>query len=247
MITCSSCSHQNPDGATHCENCYTPLPVVTTINCPNCGAPVQSDASFCGHCGFNLQSVKQPESMSESPESISNPDLEEMVGAKPLPELELESLDPILDPISEEIAEPIVGEEFVAVPDELTEINTPSAIPAPNTKTQLQQISASLLHVQTNVVIEIPHNLSVVHIGKPNSMIPPDIDVSGFPDSDIVSRVHGDVRFEGDAFYFEDTGSSNGTYINNTPLAVGNRHRLRAGDRISLGKGDKVSFVFQVS
>ena len=89
--------------------------------------------------------------------------------------------------------------------------------------------------------------LQVIHIGKPNNMIPPDIDVSGFPDSDIVSRVHGDIRYEGNAFYFEDTGSSNGTYINNIPLASGNRHRLQTGDRISLGKGDKVSFVFQES
>jgi pSer/pThr/pTyr-binding forkhead associated (FHA) protein len=78
-------------------------------------------------------------------------------------------------------------------------------------------------------------------------VIPPDIDVSGFPDSDIVSRIHADIRAEGGSFYFEDTGSSNGTYINNLPLPAGNRHKLRAGDRISLGKGDKVSFVFQVS
>jgi len=123
-------------------------------------------------------------------------------------------------------------------------VNTP--IPS-NVKTQLQQFSASLLHVQTNLAIEIPSHLPVVHIGKPNTVIPPDIDVSGFPDSDIVSRIHADIRAEGGAFYFEDTGSSNGTYVNNLPLSAGNRHKLRAGDRISLGKGDKVSFVFQLS
>ncbi|MDX2256716.1 MAG: FHA domain-containing protein [Pseudanabaenaceae cyanobacterium bins.39] len=113
-------------------------------------------------------------------------------------------------------------------------------------KTQLQQVSASLLHVQTNLELEIPVSLPVVHIGKPNNVIPPDIDVSGFPDSDIVSRIHADIRIEGGYFYFEDTGSSNGTYINNLPLAAGNRHKLRHGDRISLGKGDKVSFIFQL-
>jgi len=52
---------------------------------------------------------------------------------------------------------------------------------------------------------------------------------------------------EGDACYLEDVGSSNGTYVNNTPLPKGNRHRLRAGDRISLGKGDLVTFLFQLS
>jgi pSer/pThr/pTyr-binding forkhead associated (FHA) protein len=104
-----------------------------------------------------------------------------------------------------------------------------------------------LLHVQTNTVMELPSQLSVIHIGKPNDMIPPDIDVSGFPNSEIVSRVHADIRTEGDAFYIEDVGSSNGTYINNLPLPKGNRHRLRAGDRISLGKGDLVSLIFQLS
>jgi pSer/pThr/pTyr-binding forkhead associated (FHA) protein len=87
----------------------------------------------------------------------------------------------------------------------------------------------------------------VIHIGKPNDQIPPDIDVSGFPHSEIVSRTHADIRVEGDIYYLEDVGSSNGTYINHSPLPKGNRHRLRAGDRISLGKGDKVTFLFQSS
>ena len=87
----------------------------------------------------------------------------------------------------------------------------------------------------------------MIHIGKPNDRVPPDIDVSGFPDSEVVSRSHADIRIEGDAYYLEDTGSSNGTYVNNTPLTKGNRHKLRPGDRISLGKGDLVSFLFQIS
>jgi pSer/pThr/pTyr-binding forkhead associated (FHA) protein len=121
-------------------------------------------------------------------------------------------------------------------------------VTAPGTaKTQLQIQSASLLHLQTNTQIELPANLSVIHMGKPNDQIPPDIDVSGFPNSEIVSRVHADIRVEGDTYYIEDVGSSNGTYINHTPLSRGNRHRLRPGDRISLGKGDQVTFLFQSS
>ena len=60
----------------------------------------------------------------------------------------------------------------------------------------------------------------MVHLGKPNGQIPPDIDVAGFPDSEVVSRVHADIRIEGDAYYVEDTGSSNGTYVNHTPLST---------------------------
>jgi len=107
--------------------------------------------------------------------------------------------------------------------------------------------SVYLLHLQTQTKIELPSHLSVIHLGKPNDQIPPDIDVSGFPNSEIVSRVHADIRVEGDTYYLEDVGSANGTYINHTPLPKGDRHRLRKGDRISLGKGDMVTFLFQVS
>jgi hypothetical protein len=113
--------------------------------------------------------------------------------------------------------------------------------------TQLQIQTATLFHVQTNTRIEIPQNLDVIHMGKPNSQIPPDIDVSGFPNSEIVSRIHADIRVEGDTYFIEDVGSSNGTYINHTPLLTGNRHRLRSGDRIALGKGDLVTFIFQLA
>jgi hypothetical protein len=130
-------------------------------------------------------------------------------------------------------------------------VSQPTPVPSmpmvSSSKTQLQQQIAKLFHVQTNTLIELPPTLSVVHIGKPNDRIPPDVDVAGFPNSEIVSRIHADIRIEGDAYYIEDVGSSNGTYINNMPLLPGNRHRLRMGDRIALGKGDLVTFLFQLS
>jgi pSer/pThr/pTyr-binding forkhead associated (FHA) protein len=113
--------------------------------------------------------------------------------------------------------------------------------------TQIQLPSVSLLHVQTNIPLEVPNNLEVIHIGKPNDVVPPDIDISGFPNSEVVSRVHADLRVEEGLFYLEDTGSSNGTYVNHVPLPAGNRHRLRPGDRIAFGKGDKVTFIFQMA
>ncbi|MBD1845441.1 FHA domain-containing protein [Cyanobacteria bacterium FACHB-63] len=217
MIVCPNCNHPNPDGAVQCESCYTPLPA--TIACPNCSAAIQADASFCGQCGFDLKSTNA--SMLSTPESSEPQKLPDPVIPDPLIEP-----DPIVIPTQAEAA--------------------PASIPQSNSATQLQQSYARLLNLQTSTEIEIPPSLSVIHIGKPNDRIPPDIDVSGFPNSEIVSRIHADIRVEGDAYYIEDVGSSNGTYINNSPLPMGNRHRLRAGDRISFGKGDKVSFLFQI-
>lgn len=115
-----------------------------------------------------------------------------------------------------------------------------------DTSTQIQSCYAILTHVQTNVVIELPSHLPVIHLGKPNETTPPDIDISGFPHSQIVSRIHADILQQRDNFYIEDTGSANGTYINHAPLPPGNRHRLKSGDRIALGKEDKVSFIFKL-
>jgi pSer/pThr/pTyr-binding forkhead associated (FHA) protein len=138
----------------------------------------------------------------------------------------------------------------VTTPDLLSVSSSFSPAPmssSSSSQTQLQTQSAQLLHVQTNTTVELPSTLAVIHIGKPNDRIPPDVDVSGYPHSEIVSRIHADIRVEGDIYYIEDVGSSNGTYINNAPLPSGNRHRLRPGDRIALGKGDKVTFLFQIS
>jgi len=269
MIVCPNCNHQNPDGATQCEACYTPLP--TTTNCPNCGSSIQNDASFCGQCGFNLKSTNQATGGNLSSAPI--PDLPDLVMPDPLiaPETVVSSPSPA--PAIASPPPPVPDPDFPMPATVVSQLPlqeeaqvassnppiTPNPAPAGKTSvpspqmstgaapTQLQQQTAKLLHIQTNTTIELPQNLSVIHMGKPNDQIPPDIDVSGFPNSEIVSRNHADIRVEGDAYYIEDVGSSNGTYINHNPLPSGNRHRLRPGDRISLGKGDKVTFLFQVS
>jgi FHA domain/Double zinc ribbon len=153
---------------------------------------------------------------------------------------------PLPVPPPEAVAPPAPAPEPEAVPEPVP-VPPPEAPAVAASRTQLQQVVARLFHVQSNQEIELPQNVSVIHIGKPNDRIPPDIDVAGFPNSEIVSRIHSDIRVEGDAHYIEDVGSSNGTYINNLPLLPGNRHRLRPGDRISLGKGDLVTFLFQLS
>lgn len=172
--------------------------------CSNCGAAIQSDATFCGQCGADPNVPK----LSSTPVS----------------------------------PEPVVSQP----PDETTPTSPPPPTSSP-AYTRVQVQTASLLHLQTNTSLEIPPGLSVVHLGKPNDRIPPDIDLSGFPDSDVVSRVHADIRLEGDTYYIEDVDSANGTYINHTPLLPGNRHRLRSGDRLALGKGDLMTFIFQLS
>ena len=267
MIICPSCAHANPDGAVNCEACVTPLRMVKNIQCPSCGATVLSDAKFCGHCGFNLSAATATNPLPDiNVESEIASSIEPSTEVFPIQSTSSAMSNSLPDAMTkDDSAENLVANSFaegptipkftdienlIAAEEQNPSVTTPMnepSVPMGSVKTQLQQFAASLLHVQTNLNIEIPAHLPVVHIGKSNTVIPPDIDVSGFPDSDIVSRIHADIRAEAGSFYLEDTGSSNGTYVNNLPLPAGNRHKLRVGDRISLGKGDKVSFVFQLN
>ncbi|MEA5583417.1 FHA domain-containing protein [Nodularia harveyana UHCC-0300] len=279
MIVCPNCNHPNPDGAVQCEACYTPLP--TTSQCPNCSATVQTDAAFCGQCGYNLHSNAAPAAATsgapaapETPVEVPNlvepdPLLELLepnaLGINPDPDTNQPAAAPLPPtvmstppagasaPLAAEIPPPAPAPAPAPAPEPEP---APEPAPAPAVEatpvssagmTQLQQVTARLFHVQSDLEIELPQGLSVIHIGKPNERIPPDIDVSGFSNSEIVSRIHADIRVEGDSHYVEDVGSSNGTYINNSPLLPGNRHRLRPGDRISLGKGDLITFLFQLT
>lgn len=243
MIVCPNCNHPNPEGAQACEACYTPLPA--TMSCPNCGAPVQTDASFCGQCGLNLRD--RPNIAAEQTlASTTVPELE-----TPNQLIETEPLTPNLSPPAPPAVPATPVNASAPAPSSSGTLSPPTqpfqTPVATSSNTQLQQQTARLLHVQTNTLIELPQSLSVIHIGKPNDRIPPDVDVAGFPNSEIVSRIHADIRLEGGAYYLEDVGSSNGTYVNNMVLPPGNRHRLRVGDRIALGKGDLVTFLFQLS
>jgi FHA domain/Double zinc ribbon len=256
MIVCPNCKHGNPEGATNCEACYTALPA--TQACPTCGASMRVDATFCGQCGHNLKTVE-----SKSPILLagptSSPDEQVSVGLPPtvltVPAAELAELaenavvapaepDLTVLPIGEEVATPLVSTPVAPFP--VTTLPLPELnVAVTPVSTQLQIAVHQLLHIQTNTSLEIPPQLQIVHLGKPNDQIPPDIDVSGFPSAEVVSRIHANIRVEGESYYLEDIGSANGTYINHNILPKGNRHLLRTGDRIGLGKGDLVTFIFQ--
>lgn len=270
MTTCPNCSHANPQGATQCEACFTPLPATTS--CPSCGATIQLDAVFCGQCGTNTKAaVANVPVMPVTPPSAVESSLPPTIiaGSVPAPtpipaaEVPLAQIPvvPVVTPTIPIVQPPVAVEEppvpVTPAPLAIEEPSVPVVMPTAATttpqassttsqvsSTQLQVQRYQLNHIQSGTMIDIP-GLDVVHIGKPNEQVPPDIDVSGFPCSEVVSRVHADIRVDGDSLYLEDIGSANGTYINHNLLPKGNRHLLRPGDRISLGKGDLVTFLFQ--
>ncbi|MEN9216260.1 MAG: FHA domain-containing protein [Gloeomargarita sp. HHBFW_bins_162] len=115
----------------------------------------------------------------------------------------------------------------------------------PDSVAKVQAHHPRLVHVRTGTVVHIPLHQNVLLVGKPNDHLPPDINVAGFPDADVVSRIHARLIVQGAQVAIEDMGSTNGTYINGQRLRPGERCPLHAGDWIALGKEDKVTFLLQ--
>ncbi len=246
MIVCVNCLHHNLDEASYCEACGSKLPELSS--CSNCGSPVLEDAHFCGNCGFNLQlSANRPI------ESVNTKKIDsDTILPIPFPPEPIADLSP---PITAFVPEK-EGDDFklqTTVQSVSVNLENQDATPSdqPHEKvvdTQIQTQSASLLHAQSNTLISLIQDAkSIIYIGKPNERVPPDINVSLFSSAEVVSRVHSAIHLEEGHFFIEDVGSANGTYLNNMPLTPSTRYRLRVGDRITLGKGELMTFIFKMN
>ena len=102
-----------------------------------------------------------------------------------------------------------------------------------------------LFHVQSSTSFKLPANQLVIRIGKPNDLIVPDVNISHLPERDIISRQHAEIHLEDGNYYLVDVGSANGTHLNHELLEPKKRYLLKLSDRISLGKDDKITFIFQ--
>lgn len=106
-------------------------------------------------------------------------------------------------------------------------------------------IPVRLFHLQTSTLIQIPENLTIIRIGKPNFNWSPDIDISNLPNSEIASFSHAEIKIQGSAYFIEDLGSANGTFLNHSRLTPFTPYQLHLGDRIDLGKDELLTFLFQ--
>jgi pSer/pThr/pTyr-binding forkhead associated (FHA) protein len=55
-------------------------------------------------------------------------------------------------------------------------------------------------------------------------------------DDPLVSRKHALIEFVKGCYFLSDCGSTNGTYVNNQPVAVYQKIELKSGDVIRVGK-----------
>jgi hypothetical protein len=110
-------------------------------------------------------------------------------------------------------------------------------------RSQTKGLRLELFHVQTNTSFELPP-IPVIRIGKPKDRILPDINIASLPNADYVSRLHAEIHVEEGNYHIVDMGSANGTYLNNIRIEPKKRYPLNPGDKIDLGYGSRVTFLF---
>ena len=66
-MICSSCQHENPEGASFCNACGAPL----EVGCSKCGHTNPPGSGFCNGCGTRLGAQSEPTSQSPTPQPQS--------------------------------------------------------------------------------------------------------------------------------------------------------------------------------
>lgn len=90
--------------------------------------------------------------------------------------------------------------------------------------------------------INFPLSRPCNSIGRrsPADGVYPDVDLTDFDHDSYISRRHAQIVREGGVYYFEELGSSNGSYLNGEFMVKGTRGVLKDGDIIKLGKTEVV-------
>lgn len=85
----------------------------------------------------------------------------------------------------------------------------------------------------------------VNNIGRrsPADGIYPDVDLTDYDPDSYISRRHAHILRKDDQYFFEDLGSSNGSFINEEPVKKGELRKLQNQDVIRLGRTE-VFFKF---
>lgn len=83
------------------------------------------------------------------------------------------------------------------------------------------------------------HDVSIIPLSKPVSLLGTSSTADIVLDNPYVSRLHANIMEEDGRFRIRDLGSTNGTFVNSTRLQ-GEDHWLNSGDRIELAEGQVV-------
>ena len=204
------------------------------MKCPDCGADNLEGAAYCEDCGSKLPVSQQ----SAPPGAVQAPPPAEPVAAPvstPGGTIKCSSCG-AENPSSEAYCEDCgasLGASTPQVPAVQEDASAPVAPPVAAVPAKL------IVHTSGR---EFPLGKDVVTIGRrsPADGIYPDVDLTDDDPESYISRRHAQIIRQNTDFIFEDTGSSNGSFVNNVRANKGEQYPLKNNDQVRLGKTEMI-------
>ena len=181
--------------------------------CPICQTANQDTSRFCDECGNKLVSAMPQPVVPEPPAYV-----------------------------------PPSSSASVPRPVSATSIDIPSAVFAFEDSDHIpEQVESKPGNAHAVLVIErgdspgtefrLVNDESTIGRWDADNGVFPDVDLDAFDSDAKVSRRHARIRRANSAYYIEDLGSTNGTYVNRgRRLLPGNTEILKDGDEVIVGK-----------
>ncbi len=223
-MKCSVCSSENLEGSAYCEDCGARLP---------------------GSVAMPTQEAPAVPTPAPAPAPVAEPT--PVLSAPPAPVVPEES------PVGGVVRCSACGADnpsFEAYCEDcgasLTVARAEAAAPAPAVAPASLPAAAPVATrprlVLTEGGIEFPVDRDLVALGRksPADSIFPEVDLTEVDTESYVSRRHGRLLVQDGRFLYEDLGSSNGSFLNDTRLVRGVQSELHDGDRLRLGKTEMV-------
>lgn len=199
------------------------------VKCPHCGTENLDGALFCDECGASLAPTAAAEPSAAPAPTPSAPSVEEPAPAAPsagmvkCPSCQHEN--PADARFCENCGAALAPAPGVAPP--------PEAVAPPPTA-----VPAVALVLESGVELPLDFSKGEVLIGRadPVSRVFPDVDLTPHGGYDAgVSRRHCRLFRQGEQFFVEDLGSTNGTKLNGQAIPPNQPRPLRDGDTLELG------------
>jgi pSer/pThr/pTyr-binding forkhead associated (FHA) protein len=216
------------------------------IICHNCGHDNQLDATYCDECGAELPKSELVDTYYSNQEEQQTTNQENLPIESEINSQMSETMEPETAPENELNQPETTTSEVPVSPPTVLDVDEEQEKQSIGTILELPK--ATLVSQETDERLELPAEKTTIYLGRPNEEINIDIDLSQFPNAEIISRVHASIILEGDTYYLEDAGSQNGTALNGEEIKPGARYRkkLSHGDTITFGRKRKMNFTFEV-
>ncbi len=251
-IRCSL-GHENPDGATFCDECGEPLPAAPASaqeeeapTLPAGAAPAEQAAPAApqpAEAAIPQPAPAAPAAEIEATQPAPAAPAAEGEAAQPAPAAETAAPQPASAPppaAEAPAATPGIPEAAPAAPEPVPAATPAAPEPAPAAAPQAAPMAAQprLVVEGTTTSFDLVGKASVV-VGRedaPSNSFP-DIDLTPFgAEEGGVSRLHARLSQSGETWAIEDLESTNYTFVNRKRIAARTPTPLNDGDEIRLGR-----------